>query len=170
MLAWYAVYTAPQREKRVEFELKGLGLQVYLPLSVCWKRRARKKERDRVTSPLFARYLFVALDKKAPQFHAVRATDGVEAFVSVCGSPVIVPSAEIDRLVNAETRGVYDETVDIDTLVFSKGDPVQVVTGPFEGFAGEVQRTPKGQRVSVLLKMLGAEKKAELDIASLRAA
>src|SRR5215468_12413918 len=57
---WYAVYTASNREKRVEQHLRMKGVEVFLPLYTItkrWKNRMTMK----IDLPLFAGYVFTRI-------------------------------------------------------------------------------------------------------------
>src|SRR5215831_2228314 len=58
--SWYAVYTASNREKRVEHYLRMKGVDVFLPLYSITKRW-RNRTTVKVELPLFRGYLFVRI-------------------------------------------------------------------------------------------------------------
>lgn len=60
MIAWYVAYTRFRGEYQAAAHLSRQGFQVYLPKYTKIRRHARRIER--VASPLFPRYLFVAMD------------------------------------------------------------------------------------------------------------
>lgn len=88
---WYAVYTKPRWEKKVNQLFRQNGFETYCPLS-----KYRRKWSDRikiVEEPLFKSYVFVRLTENE---HArVRTIDGVVNFVYWCGKPAIVKEEEI---------------------------------------------------------------------------
>lgn len=89
--SWFAVYTRPRCEKKVNavFELK--GIESYCPLT-----RTKKKWSDRtkmVEEPLFKSYVFVHI---APdEVSSVRMTEGVVNFVYWLGQPALIRDEEI---------------------------------------------------------------------------
>ena len=59
---WYAIYTRPRWEKKVDLLLKDQGLESYCPLN-----KVKRKWSDRiklVEEPLFKSYVFVRTDEK----------------------------------------------------------------------------------------------------------
>jgi transcription antitermination factor NusG len=59
--------------------------------------------------------------------------------------------------------GVIDETEDnLPVARFKVGDMVSVATGPFEGMRGLLRADRGGERVTVLLELLGGDREVEL--------
>ena len=80
---WYAIYTRPRWEKKVNHLLQGKGIESYCPLN-----KVRRKWSDRIKTieePLFKSYVFVKIDEEART--NVRMTDGVINFVYWNGKP-----------------------------------------------------------------------------------
>jgi transcription antitermination factor NusG len=60
---WYAIYTRPRWEKKVNFLLQGKGIESYCPLN-----KVRRKWSDRIKTieePLFKSYVFVKIDESS---------------------------------------------------------------------------------------------------------
>ena len=72
MNSWCVVYTQAQSEAKAAGHLRRQGFNVYLPEYYKLRRHARKKER--IKSPLFSRYLFVALDMTKDRWRAINST------------------------------------------------------------------------------------------------
>lgn len=88
---WYAIYTKPRWEKKVDGSLRQAGFEAYCPLN-----KVRRKWSDRykiVEEPLFSSYVFV----RAPEqdLTKVRMVSGVLNFVYWNGKPGIVKDEEI---------------------------------------------------------------------------
>ncbi|MBA4139536.1 MAG: UpxY family transcription antiterminator [Segetibacter sp.] len=89
---WYAIYTKPRWEKKVNMVLERKGVEVWCPL-----QKVRKQWSDRkkiVEEPLFKSYVFVHIDyaKRTD----VLMTDGVLNFVYYVGKPAIIRDEEIE--------------------------------------------------------------------------
>jgi transcription antitermination factor NusG len=91
---WFAVYTKPRWEKKVDKILREYGLNSYCPLN-----KVKRKWSDRikiVEEPLFKSYVFVQLlPSEMPQ---VRLVEGVVNFVYWNGKPAIVRDWEIEYI------------------------------------------------------------------------
>jgi transcription antitermination factor NusG len=88
---WYAVYTKPRWEKKVNELLLKAGVEAYCPLN-----KVRKKWSDRikwVEEPLFKSYVFVKIAEEEQT--AVRMVNGIVNFVYWLGRPAIIPEKEI---------------------------------------------------------------------------
>src|SRR5215470_16647273 len=88
---WYAIYTRPRWEKKVNSLLVEKGVESYCPLN-----KVRRKWSDRlkiVEEPLFKSYVFVKIDDREKT--VVRMTDGVINFVYWNKKPAIVKEKEI---------------------------------------------------------------------------
>jgi transcription antitermination factor NusG len=89
---WYAVYTKPRWEKKVNELLLKAGVEAYCPLN-----KVRKKWSDRikwVEEPLFKSYVFVKIAEEEQT--AVRMVNGIVNFVYWLGRPAIIQDKEIE--------------------------------------------------------------------------
>lgn len=104
---WFAVYTRPRWEKKVNKLLIEKGLESYCPLN-----KVRRKWSDRVKiveEPLFKSYVFVKVSDEDRT--AVRMTTGAINFVYWQGKPAVIKEKEItaikrflDEYENVEAR------------------------------------------------------------------
>ncbi len=89
---WYAIYTKPRWEKKVNMVLERKGVEVWCPL-----QKVRKQWSDRkkiVEEPLFKSYVFVRIDNT--ERTNVLMTDGVLNFVYYLGKPAVIRDEEIE--------------------------------------------------------------------------
>ncbi len=125
---WYAIYTRPKFEKKIDSELKLKGLSAYLPLHTVhrvWSDRIKK-----IQEPLFPSYIFVYANL-SERFLALQ-TSGVVRMVSFNGQPVQIPSEQIDDIKKILEHGISPEPHEY----FSLGDEVEVLYGPLRGLRG----------------------------------
>jgi transcription antitermination factor NusG len=91
---WFALYTKPRWEKKVNSLLNDKGVECYCPLN-----RVKRKWTDRIKTieePLFKSYVFVKVDDT--ERTKVRLTNGVINFVYWNGKPAIVKEKEIQTI------------------------------------------------------------------------
>jgi len=91
---WYAIYTRPRWEKKVNLLLAEKGVESYCPLN-----KVKRKWSDRlkiVEEPLFKSYVFVKIDDGEKT--VVRMTHGVVNFVYWNKKPAIVKEKEIQTI------------------------------------------------------------------------
>jgi transcription antitermination factor NusG len=108
---WYAVYTKPRWEKKVNRLLLEKNMESYCPLN-----KVTKKWSDRmkiVEEPLFKSYVFVRVaDEEQVK---VRMINGVVNFVYWQGKPAVVRDNEIDviRKFLNEYKSVYTQPLEL---------------------------------------------------------
>ena len=127
---WYALYTRPRFEKRVDARLRERGLESYLPLQTV--RRRWSDRWKNVEFPLFSGYVFVRITLRQV-WHAVQ-TDGVMRLVSFNGQPSPIPDYEIEAVRQVVSGNVPFDCVDY----LAVGERVEVVSGPLRGVRGRL--------------------------------
>ncbi len=136
-----------------------LGLETFFP-RLRRKKTVRRVRRE-VTEALFPRYLFCKLDL-AESLRAVTYGRDVINIVNAGGVPIRVSEATIRQI--RDWTGKDDDVLAIEPSPVKKGDRVRVVDGPMQGFEaifmGDVSR---GERVAILLDLMNAEAKTEID-------
>ena len=94
MAKWFAIYTKPRWEKKVNQLLTDKGVECYCPLN-----KVKRKWSDRtktIEEPLFKSYVFVKVTEE--ERSKVRLTNGVVNFVYWNGKPAIVREKEIQTI------------------------------------------------------------------------
>lgn len=146
-MKWYAVYTRPRWEKKVNNLLLQKGIESYCPLN-----KVRRKWSDRIKTieePLFKSYVFVKIaDEERTR---VRMTNGVVNFVYWDGKPAIIKEKEILTI-----KRFLDEheNVEVVKIELATGDKVQVIAGPMMDKEGKVLEV-KNKTVKVCIDSLG---------------
>ncbi len=91
---WYALYTKPRWEKKVNLVLNNKGIECWCPL-----RKTEKQWSDRkkiIEEPLFTSYVFVYIEESDRT--KVLMTDGILNFVYYVGKPAVIRNEEIDLI------------------------------------------------------------------------
>jgi transcriptional antiterminator RfaH len=163
---WYVVQTHPHAEGKAAAHLRRQGFDVYLPRYARRRRHARRV--DITASPLFPRYLFVAIDLLHQRWRVIRSTVGVTNLVYSGDEPAPVADGVIRRLKQREdSKGC----VQLDLAPrFSAGDAVRVVDGAFSDCFGLFESMSDGERVLVLLELLGRKVRVTMDMDTIEAA
>jgi len=146
-LKWYAVYTRPRWEKKVNNLLLQNGIESYCPLN-----KIRRKWSDRIKTveePLFKSYVFVKIQEEDRT--AVRMINGVVNFVYWNGKPAIVKEKEIQTI-----KRFLDEYENVEAVKMdlSADDRVRVVAGPMMDQEGKVLEI-KNKTAKVCIDSLG---------------
>jgi transcription elongation factor/antiterminator RfaH len=161
---WYAICTRPKEEDRADLNLRSWSVQTFSPK---FKERSASgygRERESVSKPLFANYLFARFDANK-QLHKINYTRGVSTVVSFAGSPVSIDDEIIDLL---KARVGQDGFVSMDADRVSEdlqsGDKVRINSGPFESMVGVFKRRTKDKaRVKILLDAMNYQSHLEIE-------
>ena len=138
-MPWYALYTKPRHEKKVDSLLSDKDIESYLPIV---KRRQQWKDRKKtVEMPLFSSYIFANFEYKY-RFDVLE-TDGVVKIVNFNGVPAVVPGWQIDSL---RQMLEFPETVQLESYL-KPGELVEVIEGPMRGMRGTVTRMKNANRL-----------------------
>jgi transcription antitermination factor NusG len=154
---WYVVYSQPHQEFRALTQLVAQGFHTFLPRYRKTVRHARKLMT--VNAPFFNRYLFVALDLSCDQWRSVNGTFGVTSLITDGTFPIPVPQGVVESLINISDADGFVNLGD----GLRVGERVQVLTGPFANFIGELVRLDGARRAQVLLQLLGGAVPVSID-------
>lgn len=163
---WYVVQTHQHAEAKAVAHLLRQGFEAYLPRYL--KRRRHARRTDIVAAPLFPRYLFVAIDLSAQRWRAIQSTSGVAQLVSCSGEPAAVATSVVEELRKLEDQGGYVRLPP--RPLFKPGDKIRVLDGVFSSCLGLFEGMTDGQRVAILLDLLGRKVRVVIDVDSVAAA
>jgi transcriptional antiterminator RfaH len=156
---WYVVQTQPHAEAKAAAHLCRQDFQIYLPRYLRRRRHARRIET--VPSPLFPRYMFVAVDMAVQRWRSIHSTIGVTRLVCNGDAPAAVADGVIEGLQRREDERGF---VRLERRPpFAEGDKIRVVEGVFSACLGLFESTTDGERVSILLDLLGRKVRVVLD-------
>lgn len=134
---WYALYTRPRFEKKVDLKLREKGLESYLPLHTVLRRWSDRWKK--VELPLFSCYVFVRIPLRE-KVYAVQ-TYGVVRMISFNGTPSPIPDEEIKAV-----KKILEGADSFETSHYlALGERVEVIRGPLEGIRGRLIEH-RGQR------------------------
>ena len=142
---WYALYTKPRWEKKVNRVLDQKGIECWCPL-----RKSERQWSDRkkiVEEPLFTSYVFVRITESEKT--QVLMTDGILNFVYYVGKPAIIRDEEIDIIKKylAETQA----SISVQSLnSLDENTRIKVNHGVFMDTTGTVL---KGGKKKVFVKL-----------------
>jgi transcription elongation factor/antiterminator RfaH len=146
---WYAVQTQPHREQLAAEQLRQQDFAVFFPQQRKTVRHARRLTQKKVG--YFPGYVFVSLDLAADRWRAVNGTYGVKSLV-MCGErPAAAPQGFVEAL---RTHADGEECLAAMDLL-NHGDKVVLLTGPFADLVGTLERIEGGQRVRILIDLVG---------------
>jgi transcriptional antiterminator RfaH len=165
MMRWYVAHTQPLAEAKASWHLRNQGFAVYLPRYL--KRRRHARRTDWVASPLFPRYLFIAMDLAVAQWRAIRSTVGVAGLVCQGDRPTPVPNGVVETLeARADDNGVVALPV---APPFDQGEHVHITEGALRGLSGLYEGSTDEERVIVLLDLLGRQVRVRVKLETVQA-
>lgn len=154
---WYAIYTKPKQEDKVEENLARASIEVFNP-----KLRRKRLVRGRyehVIRPFFPNYLFARFDPVL-QYHLIKYTRGVSGILGNVGSPWPV-SEEMISIIRSRMN---EEGLIVIRPDIKVGDKVEITEGPFTGFIGIFEREMKDKdRIIVLLNTIEYQARVEIE-------
>ena len=144
---WYAIYTKPRWEKKVDKLLTEKGMESYCPLQKIQRQWSDRKKI--VEEPLFKSYVFVRIP--AEEQTALRMVNGVVNFVYWMGKPAIVKDHEIQTI--RRFMNEYDN-VEVTQTHIEAGSKVVVQSGVLMGKSGTVKQVLH-KKVEVFIESIG---------------
>ena len=161
---WYVVHTYSGHENKVKVNIEKLvenrGMQDLVLEVIVPKEdviEINQGQRKIKTRKMFPGYVLVKMVVTNESWYLVRNTQGVTGFVGHGSEPVPLTVDEVRRM------GIEKITIDMDIKL---GDAIKVITGPFEGFIGNVSSfDDEKQTMRVMINMFGRDTLVELEYA-----
>lgn len=147
---WFAVYTKPRWEKKVNTTLIRKGVECWCPLQKVERQWTDRKKI--IEDPLFKSYVFVKIDEPSERLN-VLTTDGVLNFVHYLGKPAIIKDEEIE-LIKSYLAEVDAKITVSSAEGFKEETKVRINYGVFMDNTGTVVRGGR-KKVYVKLESLG---------------
>lgn len=142
-MSWYALYTKPRHEKKVEQQLLEKEITAFLPMVK--SLRQWKDRRKWVEMPLFTGYVFININLKN-KIEALQ-THGVVKMISFGGVPAAIPDWQIEQLKKVISQ---PETLRLEQYL-KEGDTVEIIEGPLKGIKGYLREVRGETRVAILI-------------------
>ncbi len=147
--AWYAVYTRPNREKKIIEELQEDKIECYLPVTRTLKQWSDRKKW--IEEPLFRSYIFVRVSYL--EFFNVLNAQGVVCYVNFGGKPQTIPDHQIDGIKTFVKQ--EEQEIVLTRERIAKGSQAIVQYGPLKGVQGEVVQICGQSRIVIRIGTLG---------------
>ncbi|MCL2422069.1 MAG: transcription termination/antitermination protein NusG [Defluviitaleaceae bacterium] len=158
---WYVVHTYSGYENKVKANIEKIienrGMydqidQVVVPVQDALEmKNGRRKVVQRKVLP---GYVLIKMIMNDDTWYVVRNTRGVTSFVGPGSKPIPLTEDEINNM-GLEGEVSFDLTI---------GQPVKIITGPFEGSIGNVEEVNTQKKsVKIKLSVFGRDTFVELD-------
>ena len=152
---WYAVYTRPQREKKVASILTKRGIKNYLAVNNIIGPNAGNKKTSKET--LFSCYVFIYISEA--EIILVKDIPGMVNFVYWMAKPAIIQREEIEAV--RELTSGYNN-IRIEKSSVNTSDTIRIIDEPVISFS-ENSASVKFQTLKIILPSLGYTMIAERD-------
>ena len=147
---WFVAHLKPNGYAKAKFNLGRQSYKTFMPLVERIVSHARKKRR--VMRPLFPGYIFISFDPERTQWRSINNTFGVSNLIMArSNTPACVP----DSLMTALRAGCDVNGHILPPEQLNAGDKVRIISGALNGTIAEVQHASEGERVRLLLDIMG---------------
>ncbi|HJV18339.1 MAG TPA: UpxY family transcription antiterminator [Sediminibacterium sp.] len=146
---WFALYTKPRWEKKIDASLLRKGVESWCPLQKVERQWSDRKKV--IEDPLFKSYVFVRINEMEKA--NVLLTDGVLNFVYYLGKPAVIKEEEVNNIKIYLAEKDARITI-ISEEGFREGEKIRVNFGVFMDKEGTVMRGNR-KKVYVQLQSLG---------------
>lgn len=155
---WYLVRTSGGEESLAQAQLERQGYAPYYPKLV--RMAVKRGKRMQLVEPLFPGYMFLPIEVGTQCLSPVKSTQGVLCLVRFGETYATVASEVVVALQGwADTDGFHRLASDKRT----PHSPVRITRGPFANLEGIYLRDSGGDRVVVLLSILGQDTPVAVD-------
>jgi transcriptional antiterminator NusG len=165
---WYVVHTFSGYEQKVkaalEERIRSLGKEqqfgeILVPVEKVMELVKGKKKTS--SRKFFPGYILVQMDLDDETWHVVKETPKVTGFVGGSTHPAPVSDEEVKAITLQMEEGAIKPKP---RVLFSVGESVKVVDGPFVDFNGIVEEVrPEKGKLRVLISIFGRATPVELD-------
>lgn len=172
---WWLVQSL-RADATVEKLAKDTAVEVYYPklrimvtpprdrLSKLQRKNAHMFARP-VEKPVFPGYPFARFDWSKDGWREIFRHAGIQGIAWHEGKPCPVLDSYIAKFKSLEVKGAIPGDVDVQTLFgFQVGEEVRVMTGPFAGWNGTIERLDESERVRLLLAVFGRSTPTDLTV------
>ncbi|NMB57308.1 transcription termination/antitermination factor NusG [Candidatus Beckwithbacteria bacterium] len=163
---WYVVHTYSGHENKVAQALKqrveSMDLTDYIHevlIPTQNKIKIQKGKKLEIAEKVFPGYILVKMVLNDQAWLTVRTTNGVTTFIGMDNKPTPISKKEVEAI----KKFMVQEAPKYKTI-FTPGDAVKIIDGPFNDFLGNVQSVDEDKgKVKVLVSIFGRETPVELD-------
>lgn len=163
---WYVVHTYSGHENKVAITLrqrvKSMKMQgkIFELLVPTQERiKIQRGQKIKVKEKIFPGYLLIKIILDEDSWLAVRTTPGITGFVGTGNKPTPISKDEVKTIMKFTQLEAPKYKA-----VFSVGDAVKIIEGPFADFLGTVDSIDDAKgKVRVLVSIFGRETPVELD-------
>ena len=154
---WCVAQLKPNGLERAASNLARQGFETFMPMQKKTIRHARQLKD--VLRPVFPGYLFVRFGHDQSHWRKINSTLGIARLVSFEKlKPALVPDKLIAGLrARCDAKNCFHAPDDLEI-----GEQVELISGAFAGFIGEVDNLVGEERVRLLYEFMGQKSRIEV--------
>lgn len=170
---WYVIQTQSGQENKVKanlerrlnsMTLKNQVFRILIPHQEVTTIKSGKKKT--VSKMFFPGYIFIEMDLTDKLWYVIKNTPGVSDFISSMLKPTPLSTTEINKLLEQDQQ---KETI-VSKTTFSKNDNVKIITGPFAGFSGVIDKIDEEKlKLIILVTIFGRSTPVEINMEGVEA-
>lgn len=150
MKEWFVFYVRYNHEKKIHEQLLASGFTSYLPVLKTIRQWSDRKKL--VIEPLFPCYIFVSCELN--EVYSVLQISGVVGLVMNGKDRAKLKESEIDLIRKIESK---PDEIEICSQTVERGQKVQIQSGSFAGYTGEILQFEDGKKMVLLLELFGTK-------------
>jgi transcriptional antiterminator NusG len=165
---WYVIHTYSGFENKVKQSIEqrvaalGMGAavsQVLIPTeTVVELKKGKRREASR---KFFPGYVLVRMDMSDDLWYLIKNTPKVTGFVGPGVRPTPIPEDQVKTIIQQVATGAERPK---HKVLFSRGESVRVIDGPFSNFTGVVDEVkPDKGRLKVMVSIFGRPTPVDLE-------
>lgn len=159
-LNWYALTTAPQKERAAEHILKILHVEAFVPVVEkqprLRKRHLGKAKPEPKRYPMVSSYVFARFPGSVP-FHRLDDIHVITSVVGFEGRPFVIPDDAMDRMMALSADAPPWRAAPNPHQAFQAGETVHILDGHYlEGHTLPIKEI-SGGLARFLVKLMGKE-------------
>ena len=165
---WFVIHTYSGFENKVkqsiEQRVAALGLatmvsQVMIPTETVVE--LKKGKRREASQKFFPGYVLVRMEMTDDLWYLIKNTPKVTGFVGPGVRPTPIPEAQVQAILHQVETGAERPK---HRILFSRGESVRVIDGPFSNFTGVVDEVkPDKGRLKVMVSIFGRPTPVDLE-------
>jgi transcriptional antiterminator NusG len=165
---WYVIHTYSGFENKVkqsiEQRVAALGMgdavsQVMIPTETIVE--LKKGKRREASQKFFPGYVLIRMDMSDDLWYLIKNTPKVTGFVGPGVRPTPIPEEQVRAIMQQVETGAERPK---HRILFSRGESVRVIDGPFSNFTGVVDEVkPDKGRLKVMVSIFGRPTPVDLE-------
>jgi transcriptional antiterminator NusG len=165
---WYVIHTYSGFENKVkqsiEQRVAALGVsgavsQVMIPTETVVE--LKKGKRREASQKFFPGYVLIRMDMSDDLWYLIKNTPKVTGFVGPGVRPTPIPEDQVQAILHQVETGAERPK---HRILFSRGESVRVIDGPFSNFTGVVDEVkPDKGRLKVMVSIFGRPTPVDLE-------